>query len=50
MNMIQFKAEVDFICSKIFLKYDGRTLFLSAREELQKVLDEDDPDSQEEEE
>lgn len=49
MNMLKFEAEVDWMCSVMMMKYDGRKIFMSARNDLQKVLDEDIPEEVQEE-
>ena len=37
-----FEAEADFMCSQMDLKYDGRKVFMSAREELLKAMEDEE--------
>ena len=37
--MTAFKGDVDWMCDKIKMEYDGRKLFLSTRHDLEVLLD-----------
>ena len=39
MNMIAYTAEVDYMCDAIKYKYDGRKIFMSARDELMQLFE-----------